>query len=65
MNKKVIHKDYFDQELNVGDKVVYIDRYIRNFQKGEITKLNAKLATIIDDLYDDKAFRSYNSIIKI
>lgn len=35
----MIAKDYIDQELSVGDHVIYVQLGYRNFVKGTITKI--------------------------
>lgn len=39
-------KDYLGKTLAVGDEVLFIDVYSRNFDKGKIIKFTATLVTV-------------------
>lgn len=70
-------KDFLENELNVGDRVAFIDQHYRSLRHGKILKLNEKQATIqdveaqgkFDGKYDSrmgygKTCRYYNCIVK-
>lgn len=46
------HCDFFGRELEVGDRVAYIDAKYQELRHGEILKLNEKQATVRDLDYD-------------
>lgn len=58
-------KDYLGNELNVGDRVAYIDNHYKyTLMEGVITKLNEKQATIMTS--DSRpTYKFYAQMIKI
>ena len=60
--------DYFGQELEVGDVVVFMKIGYRDFTTGQIKKLSEKKATIkytkYDDSYSATTMQFYSQIIK-
>jgi hypothetical protein len=68
--------DYLGNEVNVGDKVIFIEPNYKGFNKGIIIKLNEAQATIRIPEYKEedweynkmgygKTCRFYNCIIKV
>jgi len=52
--------DFLGQELNVGDDIVFVEKNYRQFKKGKIIKITAKM------LETDTHFRQFhNQVIKI
>jgi hypothetical protein len=60
-------KDYLDQELSVGDIVLFITNNYRDFSTGKIIKLGKAKATIADIAVDRdwKTLKYYCNIVKI
>jgi hypothetical protein len=64
----MIISDFLDNELKIGDRILYIDYGKISFAKGEIIALGKKKATIKPDIiepWQKKTCRWYNLIIKI
>ncbi len=58
-------KDFFGNELETGDSVVYIKGSYRDFTVGEIVKLNPCKATIKLLTSKYPTVRYYHQIIKV
>ncbi len=56
--------DFLGNELNIGDKVVYMRRNYKEFVIGEITKMNDKMAAI-HSKNNEITKRFYYQLIKI
>lgn len=68
-------KDFWGQQLSVGDRVTYIDNHYKALHCGEIISLGKKMATIRTDEWQDneryrermgygKTCRYYSCIVK-
>jgi hypothetical protein len=61
-------KDFLGNELNIGDKVVFMQIGYRGLMEGVITKLSEKKATISHDKTNTcrtESIQFYSQIIKI
>ena len=63
-----MYKDFLGNELQVGDRVVFMQINYRNFLVGTIKKLSPKKATITHDktnICSTQSIQFYDQIIKI
>lgn len=58
-------RDFLGNEVNIGDKVVYITCAVDGFSIGTIVKLNPKTVVIRNSKFDNEYRREYSKIIKI